>query len=93
MQFWTALAKLACLIVMLVATGSQGLAAEPAQLPANHPADGIWKAGVARVVITPEELIWMAGYGARTRPAEGRLQHLDVERDHQRHQPQRPRGP
>jgi neutral ceramidase len=35
-----------------------------------------WKAGVAAVVITPEESIWMAGYGARTKPAEGRLQHL-----------------
>ena len=35
-----------------------------------------WKAGVARVVITPQELMWMAGYGARDKPAEGKLQDL-----------------
>jgi len=32
-----------------------------------------WKAGVARVVITPEEPIWMAGYASRTKPSEGTL--------------------
>jgi neutral ceramidase len=35
-----------------------------------------WKAGAARVVITPQELMWMAGYGARDKPAEGKLQDL-----------------
>ncbi len=35
-----------------------------------------WKAGVARVVITPQEPMWMAGYGARDKPAEGKLQDL-----------------
>ena len=30
-----------------------------------------WKAGVAKTDITPAESIWMAGYGARTRPSEG----------------------
>jgi neutral ceramidase len=30
-----------------------------------------WKAGVAKVAITPTESIWMAGYGARTKPSEG----------------------
>src|SRR6202034_3158418 len=30
-----------------------------------------WKAGVAKVEITPEKMIWMAGYGNRTKPAEG----------------------
>src|SRR5260370_24911851 len=30
-----------------------------------------WKAGVASVVITPREPIWMAGYSARTHPSEG----------------------
>lgn len=35
-----------------------------------------WKAGVARVVITPEESMWMAGYGARDHPSEGKLQDL-----------------
>jgi neutral ceramidase len=35
-----------------------------------------WRAGVAGVVITPEQPIWMAGYGARDRPAEGTLHDL-----------------
>ena len=38
----------------------------------NHP----WKAGVAKVKITPTEPLWMAGYAARTRPAEGTLHDL-----------------
>jgi hypothetical protein len=33
-----------------------------------------WKAGVARADITPRESIWLAGYGARTKPSEGVLQ-------------------
>lgn len=32
-----------------------------------------WRAGVARVVITPREPIWLAGYAARTKPSEGVL--------------------
>ena len=35
-----------------------------------------WKAGVARVKITPEKLMWMSGYGARDKPAEGTLHDL-----------------
>ena len=37
---------------------------------------GEWKAGVARVNITPKEPIWLAGYAARTKPSEGVLQDL-----------------
>ncbi len=37
---------------------------------------GGWKAGVARAVITPQEYIWMAGYAARDKPAEGKLHDL-----------------
>lgn len=36
----------------------------------------LWRAGVARVVITPEESMWMAGYGARDHASEGKLQDL-----------------
>jgi len=32
-----------------------------------------WKAGTARVIITPGESIWMAGYGARDHTSEGTL--------------------
>jgi neutral ceramidase len=32
-----------------------------------------WKAGVARQIITPEQPMWMAGYGSRKHPSEGTL--------------------
>jgi neutral ceramidase len=35
-----------------------------------------WKAGAASVVITPQEPIWLAGYGMRTRPSTGVLQDI-----------------
>ncbi len=35
-----------------------------------------WKAGLASVVVTPETFIWMAGYAARSKPAEGKAQDL-----------------
>jgi len=35
-----------------------------------------WEAGVAHVVITPQEPMWMAGYAARTKPAEGKQHDL-----------------
>ena len=38
--------------------------------------EGGWKAGVATVNITPPQLMWMAGYSSRTRPAEGKLTDL-----------------
>lgn len=41
----------------------------------DTPADG-WKVGTARVDITPDSAMWMAGYAARTRPAAGTLQRL-----------------
>lgn len=37
-----------------------------------------WKAGVASVVITPEEPMWMAGYASRTKPAEGKVHDLNA---------------
>ena len=35
-----------------------------------------WKAGTARVMITPERPMWMSGYGSRDRPSEGKLTDL-----------------
>ncbi len=35
-----------------------------------------WRAGVATVNITPKKMMWMAGYAARNRPAEGVAQDL-----------------
>lgn len=37
------------------------------------PAQTGWKAGVARVAITPREPIWLAGFANRNRPSEGVL--------------------
>lgn len=37
-----------------------------------------WRAGVARVNITPREQIWLAGYAFRDRPSEGVLQDIYV---------------
>ncbi len=46
-------------------------------LPANPAAaQSGWKAGVARVDITPHESIWLAGYGDRTKPSEGVRQNI-----------------
>lgn len=35
-----------------------------------------WKAGAASVIVTPEKNLWMAGYAARKKPAEGKVQDL-----------------
>lgn len=35
-----------------------------------------WKVGVAKVKITPEKPMWMAGYAARKKPSEGVVQEL-----------------
>lgn len=47
----------------------------------GHPAaqtQGGWRAGVANVVVTPREPIFMKGYGSRTKPSEGVRQDLYV---------------
>jgi hypothetical protein len=46
-----------------------------ASLAAAAPEPG-WKAGAARINITPEKLMWMSGFGSRTKPAEGKLTDL-----------------
>lgn len=44
----------------------------PTALAVGH-GHGGWKAGLAKVAITPERPMWMAGYGSRTSPSEGTL--------------------
>ena len=41
-------------------------------------AEAGWKAGTATADITPNQPQWMAGYGGRTRPAEGTLHPLFI---------------
>jgi hypothetical protein len=45
-------------------------------LPATLPAQDAWKAGVAKINITPDKPMWMAGYAAREKPAEGKMTDL-----------------
>ena len=40
---------------------------------AQHTNYNGWKAGIASVVITPDQPMWMAGYGDRDRPSEGKI--------------------
>jgi neutral ceramidase len=35
-----------------------------------------WKAGVAKVAITPQDPMWMAGFASRTHPSDGKLHDL-----------------
>ena len=37
-----------------------------------------WKAGAAKVNVTPKESIWLSGYASRTRPSDGVLQDIFV---------------
>ena len=37
-----------------------------------------WKGGIALQVITPEQRMWMASYGPRNKPAQGKLTDLYV---------------
>ena len=39
-------------------------------------AEGGWKAGVARARITPDESMWLAGYGSRTNASQGKIHDL-----------------
>jgi hypothetical protein len=49
-----------------------------ARLVAATPAvrDSGWKAGFAKIDITPEEVTWLSGYGGRTAPAQGKVSDL-----------------
>src|SRR5437868_15172379 len=45
-------------------------------LTASAPDTGSWRAGAAKIAITPEKSMWMSGYAARTRPADGKWSDL-----------------
>jgi len=57
------------LVCLAVAGSVVGSASEP---------KGMWKAGVATVVTTPEYSMWMAGYAARNKPSEGKVHDLNA---------------
>jgi hypothetical protein len=48
----------------------------PVFLRADRVQAADWKAGAAKTVITPEQSMWMSGYGNRDHPSEGTLHDL-----------------
>lgn len=56
-----------CIVLSFISTDALG----DSRLP-----DSTWRAGVARVVITPEQPMWMAGYAARDHQSEGIMHDL-----------------
>lgn len=63
---WLAMSVVIAMVLSLVATPAAR--AEEAAVP--------WQAGAAAIDITPEQLMWMAGYAARKKPADGIAQRL-----------------
>src|SRR4030042_267298 len=63
MTFW-----LLCLIALPCSTD------RPASASVGQQSS--FKAGVASIVITPDESMWMAGYAARNKPSEGKVHDL-----------------
>jgi len=61
--------KLRICILFLLITGMYGWAG-------NRPGQAGWKAGVATMVITPKDPLWMGGYAVRDKPADGKLHDL-----------------
>lgn len=49
-------------------------AGPPKSVAPHVPAN--WKFGTATVAVTPQKLLWMAGYAGRKKPAEGKVQDL-----------------
>jgi len=63
-----------CALLLLLVLCLFAFAAFPT--PPTHAAG--WKAGVSSVVITPDKPIWMAGYGGREKPSDGKIHDLYV---------------
>ncbi len=66
----TRMKSLACIVCFLFLSWQHGAALD-------QPEDQTgWKAGAAKVVITPGQSMWMAGYALRDHPSEGTLHDL-----------------
>lgn len=57
------------LLTLAISGGNSGIAAEIG-------GESQWKAGFAKVVITPDEPMFLSGYGGRNKPVEGRVSDL-----------------
>lgn len=72
----SAAVKRALLLCLAAAAGlTCARATDRPLVQANEP-QATWKAGVASVVITPQDSMWMAGYAARKKPSEGKVHDL-----------------
>ena len=74
-----------CTLFLAALWTSAVLAAPPGATPLSPPkapksiaphVPATWKAGSATMKVTPRKLLWMAGYAARKKPAEGKVQDL-----------------
>jgi len=63
-----AMRRVGCVVLILAVRVCAAAGANEAAMP--------WKAGIATVVITPEQPMWMAGYAARNKPSEGKVHDL-----------------
>ncbi len=75
------LQHLSLLLVVLVSFGSSVAAprvTNEAQLGGGpeRASQSLWKAGVAKANITPQQPMWLAGYAGRQKPAEGKIMEL-----------------
>lgn len=61
-------------LVTLLVAHAQSEKPTPESVAPHVPAT--WKVGLASIVVTPEKFIWMAGYAARNKPAEGKIHDL-----------------
>ena len=68
-----------CGLIILLLVGVGGLALGQSPAPTTPPSSGVeLRAGLASVVITPSEPMWMAGYAARTERSQGALHDLQA---------------
>jgi hypothetical protein len=65
-----------CLLLLLLSAAAALRASHPTQASTSPGAPTTFKAGLAKIAITPERPVWMAGYAARTKPFEGKIQDL-----------------
>lgn len=75
-RFWFVLSVLAGFLSAAPPPGATPLS-PPAPVKSVAPQlQASWKAGAATLKVTPQKMLWMAGYAARKKPAEGKVQDL-----------------
>jgi hypothetical protein len=63
-------------VIFISATHEMGHCAIPQ--PRYNKNASLWKVGVGKAVITPRDILWMSGYAARDKPAEGLIHDIWV---------------